>query len=343
MALLWVDGFESYGTSTGSAPAPTNVLAGKYATVISESSFDVETGRNGTGRCMQIGIANGRFHTPAFGTDRTIIVGFAFKYQTIAQTAYLSNLFSNGSWGMTLFFDGYGRLLVYDNLSNTLGRVACNLRPNRWYWIEWKVYCDNSAGTVDVRIGNKNVLALSGIDTQFTANNYYNQVNFKDNTGILPFIDDFYVADGSGSDNNDFLGNGLVECLRPDGDNSVAWTPTGASTNYDEVDEAQHDAGTTNVASSTANQQDEYTYDNTSSLTGVKGVMVSTVAALSTAGSETYQILVKSSTSESLSANQTVASTSYTTDYFVEEQDPNTSAAWSTTNINAAYFGVKYI
>ena len=345
MTLLWVDGFESYGTSIGSAPAPTGVLAGKYATILSESSFDVETGRDGAGRCMQIGVANGRFHTPAFGTDRTIIVGFAFKYETVGGTAFLSNLFTNGTWGMTLWFDGYGRFKIYNNSSAELagGSVDSNLRPNRWYWIEWKVYCDNTAGTVDVRIGNKNVLSLSGLDTQFNASNYYNQVNFKDNTGLLPFIDDFYVCDGSGSDNNDFLGNGLVECLRPDGDNSVTWTPTGASTNYDEVDEAQHDSGTTNVASSTANQQDEYTYANTANLTSVKGLMVSSVAALSAAGSETLQTLVKSAAAESLSANHTVASTSYLTKVFVEELDPNIAAAWTTATVDAAFFGLKYI
>lgn len=343
MALLWLDGFESYGTTIGNPPTPTNVMVRKYATVVNETSFDVETGRNGSGRCIQIAISNGRFHTPAFGTDRTIIVGFAFKYVTVGQNAFLSNLFSNGSWGMTLYFDGYGQLHVVNNASATLGVVDCNLKPNRWYWIEWKVYCDNSAGTVDVRIGEKDVLNLSGIDTQFTAYNYYNQVNFKDNTGILPFVDDFYVCDGSGSDNNDFLGNGIVECLRPDGDSSVAWTPTGASTNYDEVDEAQHDSGTTNVSSSTANQQDLYTYSDTSILTDVKGLMVNTVAALSAAGSETIQSVVKSVSTESLSSNQTVSSTFYYTKYFVEEQDPDASAAWTPSTVDAALFGIKYI
>jgi len=345
MALLWVDGFESYGTSIGSAPAPANVMGRKYATIVSESSFDVETGRNGVGRCIEIAISNGRFHTPAFGTDRTIIVGFAFKYTTVAQTAYVSNLFTNGTWGLTLWFDGYGRFKILNNSSTELagGSVDCNLKPNRWYWIEWKVYCDNSAGTVDVRIGNKNVLSLSGLDTQFTGSNYYNQVNFKDNTTIHLHVDDFYVCDGSGTDNNDFLGNGQVECLRPDGDSSVAWTPTGASTNYDEVDEAQHDSGTTNVASSTANQQDEYTYANTSSLTAVKGLMVSTVAALDSAGSETMQTVVQSVSTESLSANHTVNSTLYYTKVFVEEQDPDASAAWTTSTVDAALFGIKYI
>ena len=30
MALLWVDGFENYGTSTGSAPSPAGIMARKY-------------------------------------------------------------------------------------------------------------------------------------------------------------------------------------------------------------------------------------------------------------------------------------------------------------------------
>ena len=345
MTLLWVDGFESYGTTIGNAPSPSAVMARKYFTIVSENFFDVETGRNGVGRSIQIGISNGRFHTYPYGTDRTIIMGFAFKYETVGQTAFLSNLFTNGSWGMTLWFDGMGGFKILNNSSNELagGAVNCNLRPGRWYWVEWKVYCDNTAGTVDVRVGDKDVLNLSGLDTQFTGSNYYNQCNFKDNTGILPFIDDFYMCNGAGSDNNDFLGNGLVECLRPDGDSAVAWTPTGASTNYDEVDEAQHDSGTTNVASSTANQQDLYTYDATANLTDVKGLMVSSVAAVATVGAETMQAVAKSVATESLSANLSVSATGYYTKPFVVEQDPDASAAWTPATVDAALFGIKYI
>jgi len=342
MALLWLEGFESFGTTIGNAPAPANVVARKWPTVVSESFFDIETGRGGSGRSMQIAISNGRFHTPAFGTDRTLIVGFAFKYPGQGN-AYLCNLFANGSWGMTLYLDGTGGMHIRTAPGGVLGTCGFTFKQDKWYWIEWKVYVDNSAGTVEVRVGGNTVLNLTGVDTQHTAYNYLNQINFKDNTGAYAFIDDVYVCDGSGSDNNDFLGNGIVECLRPDGTDSAGWvTSSPSATHSDNVDEAESDDNTSYVQDNTANAQDMYTYDNLSSITTVKGLHVNTMARTNTGVSETVNTVIDSSGTEAQSGNS-FSSTSFINYSFVSEQDPNASAAWTPTTVNAAKFGIKYI
>ena len=346
MALLWIEGFESLGTTIGNAPAPANVLAGKYPSVTSESSMDIETGRNGVGRSIQMAAGGCQFRTPNLNTtDRTLITGFAFKLGSVsyAANAYLCSMWKDATWDMSLYIDGYGTMSVRSNAFQDIALIPFQFVYDKWYWIEWKVYTDNSAGTCEVRVGGKTVLALTGIDTQFTASNYKNAVSWKDNNTTLDYFDDCYVCDGTGAVNNDFLGNGRVKTLRPDGDSAVSWTPTGVGANFDEVDEAEHDAGTTNVAEANTNNQDLYTYDDLTDLVAVKGLMINSVVALDSAGSETYVISAKSGATEVNTANLTVASTSYLTNTYVLEQDPDVSAAWTPTTVNAALFGYKYI
>ena len=339
MALLWLDGFESIGTSIGTIPTPTNVLAGKYTDVGGESFMDIEAGRGG-GKCLEFNMTTCKFRSPVLSTtNTTLIIGFAFKYSA-SVGAYLCNLLSNAVWTCTLYFDGNGQLVLKRNYT-VLGVATCELKPNRWYWIEWKLTTHDTTGSCEIRVGNKTVLNLTNIDTKHLTYTYNNQVSFQDN-GCHPSFDDLYICDGSGSDNNDFLGNGYVKTLRPDGDSSVQWTPTSGS-NYDEVNEAEHDSGTTNVVDSTANNKDLYTYTDLSGPASVKGLMVCSVVALSTAGSETFQTVVSSSGSEVVSSNHTVVSTAYVTFAHVEEQDPNASSAWTDTTVDAALFGIKYI
>ena len=45
MALLWIDGFENYGTTIGSMPLPGGIIGKKY-TVGLEYQIDIQTGRD---------------------------------------------------------------------------------------------------------------------------------------------------------------------------------------------------------------------------------------------------------------------------------------------------------
>lgn len=346
MALLWVEGFESFGTTVGNAPAPTGVLASKYGTVVSESSIDVETGRAGDGRSLQLAVANTRFHTPNLSTtNRTLITGFAFKggYTATFHSAYVSSMFKDTTWDMGLFINGTGTMSVRDNTGADMGVCDFTFKTGKWYWVEWKVYTDNSAGTVEVRVGGVPVLELSGIDTQFTAFNYKNAVNFKDNTGAGCYIDDWYVCDGSGSDNNDFLGNGKVETLRPDGTSTSGWvTSSPSATHSDNVDEAESDDNTSYVQELTSTNKDLYTYDDTSDIQDVKGLQLNTRARTNSGVSETINAVVSSNSTESNTAHA-FSSTSFFVYTVVSEQDPYASSAWTTTTVDAALFGYEYV
>jgi len=346
MTLLWADGFESYGDGTApdNAPDPPGIMATKYI-MSYEQYFDIVTGRGGVGQAIYFTSQDISLQTPILDTtDSTLIMGFAFKYSSAAPWTYtyLCNLYTNGIWGLSLVFDDDGSLYVQDAGYTELGRTDITLLPDKWYWIEWKVFVDNTAGTVDVRLGADNVLSLTGVDTQYNSDAWYNQVKLKNSFLLKPYVDDLYICDGAGSDNNDFLGNVRVKTLRPNGDSSTQWTPTSLN-NYEDVDDVICDEGTTYVTDNTANNKDLYTYEDLSDLTTIKGIIISTVAALDVTGSETFQTVVSSGGTEETSSNHTINSTSYVTKIHISEQDPNTSSAWTDTTVDSVLFGIKYI
>ena len=53
MALLWIEGFEGFGTTTGAAPKPAGAMGRKYPFIAQEGSMDIETGRDG-GYCIEL-------------------------------------------------------------------------------------------------------------------------------------------------------------------------------------------------------------------------------------------------------------------------------------------------
>jgi hypothetical protein len=77
-----------------------------------------------------------------------------------------------------------------------------------------KVYCHATAGTVDVRFNgcpvysrsSMNTLPSGGIATRAVLGDGYPPYSMS-----YVRIDDFYVCDGTGSKNNDFLGDVLVK------------------------------------------------------------------------------------------------------------------------------------
>jgi hypothetical protein len=204
MALLWIDGFENYGTTIGSAPSPTDVLGRKY-TVRDESDIDITTGREGVGYGLHLNDDAAYFKTPGLTTNRTLIVGVAFKLasSTSAVTLLrLSNAYS--ALGMEVYFNGAGELQARRSTTVLGTSSGLGLTHDVWYWLEFKVYCDNSTGTYEVRIGGVNAVSGSSVDTQYdNSANYYDRVGLHPANFNRPYFDDFYVCDGSGTVNNE--------------------------------------------------------------------------------------------------------------------------------------------
>lgn len=340
MALLWIDGFEGYGTSNGSVPSPTGVIGRRYS-VNDESYFDVEAGRI-SGHSVQLASAGCDFKTPALTTNATLIVGFGFKV-TDDDTYSFCSLYDGTTLGVNIQWEETTGELILRRGTTILGTTSgLGLLANTWYWIELKVLCNNTTGTYELRVGEANILSASGVDTQEGTNAYHNHVKFDAGTGAYSYFDDLYICDGSGASNNDFLGNCMVSAIQPDGAGTTTeWAPS-AGANYACVDENPADDDTTYVEDSVAAQMDLYAYGSViAGLTNIKGVQINTDCRETDATSYDIKIQIRSGAANYDGGAQTVGSTNYLTKMRVAEQDPATSAAWIESGINAAEFGVK--
>jgi hypothetical protein len=337
MALLWVDGFESYAAA--SSVNITTMIGRRYASV------------NGTittcGAPNGLGVTGGGgayLMTPTLTTNATLAVGLRFNpvWSTTAAHSIIQ-LYDGGTLGIDVQWNPLTQEITVLRGSTALGTTTgANLTPSTWMHIEVKVKCDGSAGTVEVRVAGVTKLLLTGQNTKAGTDSYHNAVRFYFGSNGGNGVDSAYITDGSGSVNNDFLGLcNVVGLLLPTTDSSVAWTTSSGSTHYSLVNENPPNDDTSWVSSATSGQTDLYGYTQVAyGAATIIGVQL--VAACRVTDTNTYNLLMPVySGTQSDGTAQTVSITTYSDFRRIIETDPNTGVAWTPTALNAATFGVK--
>lgn len=341
MALLWIEGFEGMGTSDGSHPSPTGILSRKYPTVVYPDYMWLVAGRTG-GHGLNMNGVWAELYTSNLTTNATMVVGFAYYY-TATYQARIVTLYDGAQQGVNLRQATGGELAVYRDGTLLATTSGLGLQTGTWYWIELKVVCGDS-GSYELRVGGINKLSASGVDTKAGSNDYHTRVGWIGPANGAMYIDDIYILDGSGSANNDFLGNVKVVAIVPDGDVSgyQDFTPSAGSDHYALVDENPVNDDTDYVESGTTGHKDLWTYVAASGLgTTIAGIQINTMVRETDAESFSLKTLIKSDTTEDEGAGEVIGSTSYKMLKRISETDPATAAAWTSSGVNAAQFGVK--
>lgn len=342
MSLLWIEGFEGLGSTDSAHPAPTGVLTRKYGTVNWPDYMWLLAGRFG-GHCIDFSGVWAELYTPDLTTNATMVVGLAY-YFTAAHTAKIVALHDGSTLGMNLKLAENGELAVYRGTTFLNQTQGLGLHSGTWYYIEFKVLCNSSTGTFEVRVGGVNKLSATGVNTKAGSHDYHTKVGlFGPGSGACWF-DDWYVLDGAGSANNDFLGNRKVVALFPNSDvgGYQDFTCSSGSDHYALVDDNPVNDDTDYVESSTSGHKDLWDYPSLSG-TGstISGLQVNSMVKESDANPFTFNTLIKSGTTEDAGTGEAIGSTSYKVLRRISETDPNTSSAWTTSGVNAAQFGIK--
>jgi hypothetical protein len=335
MALLWVEGFETFGTTPGARPSPLYVVSRKYFTYNFEVFDDIVVGRNGLG--YYLNSTSSFLRTRNLTTDRTLITGAAIKITLSESTSTIFYFYQNTGQGMRVSYTGDGELAVYNRADLKSKTVGLGLAPGTWYHIQFKVYCDQTVGTYELKVNGVTVLSDTGVDTQYdTDYDHHSAAQVGPGAANIK-VDDWYICDGSGSSNNDFLGDMAVETIYPTSDSSVTWTPDTGGTNYTQVNEVVVDDADY-VEATTG--KDLYGYGSLVTSNLIKGLMVSTDAELTSATAFSLKNVVSSSSTESTVQHDAIGvGASSLSSIF--ETDPNTAAAWLYGNVNSALFGVE--
>lgn len=348
MALVYMTGFEVqnglsfYGTEGW--------------TLTTTTGLGTATGRFG-GKCCNISIGASSaaadishlFDRAVSGT--TITIGFALF------TGGSGNLLTNntqffqirsgtGQVGVIRFVNSGGRVVQMLNAAQNLGVNSTTiLAEGTWYYIEAKWVYSATVGSMTLRINGVQEGTLTGINTGTTVPNGIRILTAGTGSGqsLQTALDDIYVCDGSGSVNNDFLGEQRIDIIAPTGaGNTTGLTPNTGS-NWAAVDEAVANGDTDYVAASASGLHDTYVASDVpagaSQVAGVKSILYARKDEQ--AARQIAPVIRKSGTDHvgTTTGGLTTAYLHYTQLY---DQDP-ASAPWSVATVNAMEIGVKVV
>jgi hypothetical protein len=357
MALLWVEGFDKWGS--GNAPAPSTIPGIKYKD-FAMSSANIVSGRHG-GYAIRLDTSTSRFVTPHLhsgGSDKTLICGLAFRSTSLRVDQIMMNFFhptedseiSESQFSLKLSANGPSSGLYICRGNTTLStNNSAILSNNAWSYIEMKVYCDTVSGTCNVYVDGSEVISFTG-NTRHCASyaeaTTYSavQLSSRPTYGIEHDYDDMYIADGSGNGVTDVLGPCQVECLSPTSDASGNWTPNTGPDLYDNVNSQEADSDF--IYTSTSGNRAIFELDNLSanaSSGNVIGVMLN---------AESEQLNDSITYAKALTQNGSGNSVQHTGNYMpgtdgtalsysvIMEDDPDGNS-WTANTINQFRAGVE--
>lgn len=361
MALLWMDGFDTYGTTE------SDMLLGLYASLPSSSLFwqlDATQVRTGSyamkwGGSPSSGVTTMR---RAFGAEKTRVgVGFATYRVGLPEDSDQCLLFDfsdhNNDRQLRVSLGADGRLNVY-SMDVTAGTLIGASDPGAisggaWNHIEAAVTCHASTGSVEIRVNGVTVVDLSGVDTDPQATgdlSFWGAGKWGSASGGNReyYLDDLFAWDDTGDANNDFIGDVKVYTLLPDADTAQAdWTLSAGSDGYALIDEVPQDGDTTYLETSGNGDESDFDFPSLpAEVSAVIGLQAVSVARKTDAGAANLvQSLISSEVgSPPAAATQDGATHALTTSYSYYadtfDVDPATGAAWTPTAVNGVSLGL---
>ena len=341
MALLWIDGFEGYGETIDGTPAPTGVLERKYAMTDATTTMLTKAGRYG-GMAIYFGGTTNKLFTPTLTTHDTMIAGINWYCNHDRDTPIL-NFYDGSTLGMWVRKKNNVSELELIRSGTIIATTSgLGLSLSTWYNVQMKIKCHDTTGEYEVKVDGNTVLSATGVDTKAGANNYHDVCNLRVYSARAPHFDDFYVCDGSGSINNDFLGVTKVVRIDPDGDDTANWsTSTPSANHYENVSGTVTDDDTAYLEETAASTTDLFDYEDLAGYSNIKGIQICTECRETDATSYTIKTPIESSGNQYDDSAQLIGSPNYRTKVRVEGTDPATGVLWTEAGVNAAKFGVK--
>jgi hypothetical protein len=344
MSLLWVDGFDAYGTTLAAAPSPTGILARNYlfgGTSASEANTRVVAGRVDA-RALDIGLFNLNIRKLGLDTtDDTLIFGCAVKIKgpSINGGVSLFSMDDDSTAGVHIRTNSNGTLYLYAG-TTTVATTTFALVVGTWYYLELKITCTSATNyDYELRIGQTTL--LTGSDTHKAGTHaYLNGVTIwgnNYNTGIV--IDDFYISNGAGSYNTDFLGNIYIQLVYPNSDDGPnQFTGSNGASHYTLISETSSD-DTTYVEDDVAGHEECFGYEDVTAIGAIRGVAIYTEARDTDTESANFRNKCVSTVNTATGDLVLSGCSDYTTKATMFEVDPDTGALWTAAGFNGACFG----
>lgn len=279
------------------------------------------------------------YYRGAEGDNRLILIGNRY-----GSTDYVHFIVGVRQDMVLTVWRGYNK----NGFSSRLGSAPEALRDDKWYYLEVRGFVSSTSGCVLLLLNGVEVLRLTGVNTYgsfVSGPAAWDQVRLYSDGGTFGrvYYDDFYICDGAGTENNDFLGQIRIPVLLPGGSGYYSgWTASpGGSPNYAHVDEVPHDGDTSYVETSASGTKDSYVYQDLGAPTGsVYGGAV-WIAGSGTAASVRGMARLGGSDSfyETVEIN---GGYTYEPSIFQRSEKPG-GGQWTPTDVDNAEFGIELV
>ena len=347
MAVVLVEGFDTYNGVTTSAPA---IVLSAGWNVLSTASLSLVNGRFG-GQAVSINTtSSGGINRNIGASTANFTVGFALYVPTLP-TLLSTDLdcfliIKSGStfmMGLRLINTGalYVQRMATTVASGTaLGNTSAGvITAATWNYIEFSCSISDTVGTVELKVNGQSVLSLANQDTRNGTPTTVDTIqlgNLSGSRGGTHYIDDLYFLDTTTS-----IGEQRVEVLYPNSDTAQKqWIASTGSDNYAMIDETLM-TSTDYVYSNTVGNFDLYDFGNLSTTpSSISAVTIEVAAQKDNVGARAITSTVKSGSSTTDGSN-VYLSTGFSVSSRLLNTDPNTSSAWTASAVNAIQAGAK--
>ena len=333
MALIFIDGFDHY--VTGDIEEKWSSRGGSQETI--SSTY----GRFG-GQGIQFYGNNGWIKKTIAVNKTTIYFGGAvYKestfdpgFSTSAPLIYVDD--ESAVRQINIHVDSSYKFLVYRGDITLLGSTADYIfETKKWFYLEVKITISATVGVIELKINGTQVLNLTSQNTK-NGSDYIRNVYFSGiYSGRYTLWDDIYI------DDSQYHGDCRIRTFMPDADgNSVDFTRSTGSNDYECVDEPQSNSDTDYIVSDTLNHKSIFGI-TTGALGTVKAIQLNNHCRLDEAGTRKIKPVIRSNSTDYQGTETDVIAANYKFESEIWELDPDDSGAWTQTKIEAAEFGLE--
>ncbi len=340
MSLLWMDGFDHYDGVVG------NLALAGYTNA---SNVSLVTNRARTGSyCLRGGATStGEIIRPLPSSLQTIGIAGAFWFGSMGTREIFEFIQSDGSLSTpncTISYDSTGRIRFsrQSYAGPLLGQSAPGvITQNAWNHIEARVVISNTIGACQIRVNGVEVLNTTNVDSLFTGLELCPAVRIAlpgSSTGDgYAYLDDLFIWDTSGSQNNNFLGDRKVTTLNLTDNTAVSeWGYTGAASPVQCINGTQDGDTSYIYAGSSVPVTSEFEFANADGTIGlIAGVQTVNVMRKVEAGTVIVQPSLVSGGSATDNGSHSVGD-NYAYFNMMHQTNPATGMPWTASALNSA-------
>lgn len=339
MALLFMSGLDAVATTSDLARIP-----GHPDEVSGNLTINTSGGLNGGG-CIEctantnLGMTWNNYaqHT---GRQIRLTCWYYWSGNTFSSTSPFFSMM-RGSDGLTVSIQGDGKFRGHEldggSSEGSTPASSVGLTPGAWNHIE--IYGRISgSGDVIIRLNGEEVLNASRdfVDLATSSNEF-----FRVAARAGDKFDDIFLTDSHGTTFNDFLGPQVIYTCFPDGAGDRTELTPLAGNNWENVDDASPDDGTTYNSSSTSGQGDLYTVDTSGvDLKDITAIRVVNTASTPSELPQNFAPLVKAGTTE-FTKQQTTVGSSYLSRTALYPTNEDTAAPWDPSDLSGLQIGME--